>query len=221
MIKKFLIISFFFVFLGCKKDNKSINTGVDKPYDSPLEDTKLSFKVHKIDVIEKPRVTKYILELIIDPNQKIDSIGLEEILNLSYKNSSKETKKVPDIVDIKIYESEEHINSDMGQWIGWLSKSRDDIGPKISISLPSAEILDVVSRLNESERRKIWEDLVHSQDKAANESERKNFDLNAEKALMNKYRIDLKNKYKISENELSKISQESHSKNWPFPKDKS
>ncbi|QQU03232.1 hypothetical protein [Myroides odoratus] len=221
MSKLLPMILLFTFFIGCKKSDKIENVTDSvllREQEVVLNEDQLSYKIYKSDFIEKATVSKYILEIILDSNQEVDSTKLIGLLTHLNNKALLDKKGILDIVDIKIYESEKHLKSGLGQWIGWLSKNKNIQEPRIDIKLANDVSQEsIVQRIEEKQRRIIWEELIHSQDKASDEVDKKRLDFDAENALMERYRTKLKSKYGISEIELSKISAEAYAKNWPFP----
>ncbi|WP_121966079.1 hypothetical protein [Myroides sp. N17-2] len=214
-MKNIILCLLFSLFLfSCKnKEEQS-----DK---KPIE-TYIPYEIINSDITEYGNKIRYKLDLVVLGDEQASEEELRHLLyffyNSSIENNSDNPAKTPNVFDIKIYESKEHLQSGMAQWIGWLSKAKNDTSPDIYIHLPKivAE-QNIVTRLEESQRKTIWYELINSQDKAIEETEKKNLSLDAEKRLMKQYREKLINRYKITEEELSKISTEAADKNWPFP----
>jgi hypothetical protein len=137
-------------------------------------------------------------------------------------------------VSIYVYESEAHARAEMGQWIGMLSKGKNDSSPEITIrphTMTGARRKNSESRfgLTEPTRREIWDEIVAAEDQAARETEaRFPMDTTISKAqvqsrenlinrLMKGHRHSVASKYRLTEAQLDAITEAALEENWPFP----
>lgn len=165
--------------------------------------------------------------LLIDDYNQINENDLKTLLDYKYDSIMSVDEK-PNFIDIKVYQSEEHLNSNMAQWVAWLSKTINNNEPIITFNtpeeIPSEEIY---SDIDKNKRMEIWKEFILSGDRAIKESEAKypvidtpeksDLKYNLEDKLANKYKSELLSKYNITEENLDKIRKEGSKNNWPFP----
>jgi hypothetical protein len=141
----------------------------------------------------------------------------------------------PTGVTIYVYQSESHFESEMGQWVGMLTKGKNDSNPSVTIRNDLIASIDGGPRkdrfgLSELQRREVWNQIIAAEDRATREANERfpiertssvqqaNERLDHVKTLIEKYRHDVASKNGLTEEQLNAISTEAVQGNWPFPR---
>lgn len=130
------------------------------------------------------------------------------------------------LVFMYLYTSKEHADSGMGQWIGMVSKYADSSTPHYSIDELVLKSVNATPEnklgLSELERKEIWNELIHIEDRSFAEAERRYpddyFDYAME--LQDNYLLELAQSTGLTLAELDEIGLEGAVNNWPFPTQK-
>jgi len=119
-----------------------------------------------------------VTKTLLIQDENITEAGLRDILNYEYRIAST-TKgfryhKTPTVIAIWAFQSLEHAESGMGQWIAMLNKSPDS---PLNIRIDDRQLKDLHSlpaikfRLSENKRKAIWKELIRAEDKSWAEAE--------------------------------------------------
>lgn len=167
--------------------------------------------------------------IILKHEEYISTDETTNVLNHVY-DSIINSKHNPNVVNIFLFQSKEHSQSGMAQWIGRIYKSKNDINPKIDIeefknvqtTLPD----DRPNKLSIEVRKEIWNEIIKAEDLSIQKADskyptslRKNLILNSEyqMEIEKKLKSDIKLKFEIDDSKLEDIANEGLNKNWPFP----
>ena len=132
-------------------------------------------------VDEDVNKAKLLVDIIID-TASLDEIKLRGFLAIVWvkllNEDNFEHHYVPEVVGVYVYTSKEKANSGMGQWIGMISKNRDDKkGPKFKVSEIQMKSLKGVKEnkwgLSYEQRQEIWIKVIRAEDKAQVEADKK------------------------------------------------
>lgn len=154
----FLIaIIILFIFLGC-------NPKKEYPY----------YEIIQENSTESGSKTKYEAKAVLKPNQNLDKLQMGELLKHIYDSVTTRTPTRPNVVNIFLFNSKEHMESDMGQWVGRISKAKNDNTPNLQIQFlkrdnenPKAEIsVSKEDAVALEKKLKIWEELILAEDQA-------------------------------------------------------
>ena len=200
----------------------------------------LKYSILKDEVYDAPIKTQVQLDILIEDTQ-INEQKIRDLLNYLYNKAIMRTgfkyHNNPTNVYIYVYTSKEKATSGMGQWIGMISKSYDDIIPNILISETQLKSLSLkpVEKfgISESRRLEIWEKSFLIEDVAQKEADAKYpldkvgitmDDMKKNSALFNKlkkgYKKELALKYRIEITIIDSIVVEGFTKGWAIPKSK-
>jgi hypothetical protein len=198
----------------------------------------LKHTILKNEVNDIPIKTQVQLDVLIT-DTAITKQKVSDLLTFLYDKTAKRTgfkyHTNPTNIYIYAYTSKEKAESGMAQWIGMISKSYDDVQPKIDISdtqLNSLTLKPVEKfGLSEDIRLEIWNKSIKVEDRAQKEADmkypldkagitqddiKKNGALNDK--LKAKYEKELAAEYGISVAIIDSIGLEGMTKGWPFPK---
>lgn len=198
----------------------------------------LKYIIHKEDVYDTPVKTQITLELLIQ-DQEIDEQKIRDLLkhlyNKTIKRSGFKHHKYPTNIYIYAYTSEDKAESGMGQWVGMISKSYNDMSPKIDISETQlnslTEVVEDKWGLTHNQRQDIWNKIIHTEDKAQMEADikhpldkpgitrddmSKNVDLM--RKLQEKYKNEIAKEYRVDMAIIDSIGLEGLVRGWAFPK---
>jgi hypothetical protein len=220
--------------IGCSQPSS-----VEERMDFPQRKTSLpSFSVLKDSSYEDAGTAKVIWEILLPSDVTKES--LTGLLNDLYSQAQSKKFKQHNqatVIDIKAYVSRQHAESGMGQWIGWMSKSRGQSQPSLSFDDQQINQLGKKTEeklgLREDKRKEIWHEAVRAEDRAKREAELKYPEPNPQnraaymeafqkrdklsKQLMNQYRDELAKKYCLTRKQFDEIGKEGLQKSWPFP----
>ncbi len=173
---------------------------------------------------------KVMWDILIDPERAVISEeNLDELLDHIYQEAF---SLVPDddrpkVIAIYVYTSLEYLYTG-GQWIGMVMKSGGSSEPSCSINERQLDNLYALPEeklgLSENERIQIWNEIVHTEDRAMAEADAvypdmdpadEYFDLLEELEL--KYKTELANDCGLTLDQLQEISSEGLQKDWPLP----
>lgn len=176
---------------------------------------------------------KVIWHMIITSNvEEITEDRLQHLMETLYQEAAEELPGEeddrPQLVFIYLYTSEQHASSGMGQWIGMVSKSGGEAEPSFSINEGELNSLGETPELKfgytEEERKEIWFEIIHAEDRADAEAMEKYPDMEPydEYAdyyddLSAQYKQEVADAYELTMDQLDEIAFEGLSKNWPFP----
>jgi len=168
----------------------------------------------------KANKTRYISKIVLKEPINIDEIKLKQLLSFYY-DSINNLDGEPNFIDIKIYESTDHLNSKYGQWTAWLNKTPNQNSPEYNFHIEKKKTIDETknSKLNETTRKKIWDEILEIDLEAENKAQLKypdNFgkQLDYENELREKLSKKLIKNYNITNDELQNIKNEGRDKNW-------
>ena len=165
MKTKLIIFCCFLSIVSCSKDILDYRV-----IDSNVSDTKSKTFVRLDVVLKNPKNynENQVKDLL---NHLYDSIMNTE--DYKYHNS-------PNSSNIFIYETEEHFQSGMGQWIGKISKSKNEDSPNLKTQFiktedSNKEVVenDNLTGISEEKQREIWKKLILAEDKANEKAEEK------------------------------------------------
>lgn len=177
-----------------------------------------SFKVMWDIIINSEEITKPLLENLMN------NLFEEAYQLLPGKNDDR-----TQLIFIYLYASKEHAMSGMGQWIGMVSKYADSSKPSLMFDELQLNALletpEVSLGLSELERKQIWNEIIHAEDRAYAEAERIYPDLDDPffdylDELTLKYMTELSIETGLTLEQLEDIGYEGMLKNWPFPTQK-
>lgn len=165
MKTKLIIFCSFILIFSCSKNVLSY-----KIIDSTISDTKSKTLVR--------------LDVVLDDTKNYNDNQIKDLLNHLYDSimNTKDYKyhNTPNSSNIYIYEKEEHFQSGMGQWIGNISKSKNEENPKLKTQFINKKDLDKsiveddnLSAISKEKQREIWRELILAEDKSNEESEGK------------------------------------------------
>jgi hypothetical protein len=172
---------------------------------------------------------KLIWEVLIESNVTKESLTLllKSLYDMALARVAPgETRPV--VIAIRVYTSRAHWVSGMGEWVGFISKNGNqseptlffDEGQLAAIGKPQ----DVRFGLTESERLRIYQDIVRAEDRGTAEALKMYpnmipFDKFSayEKELIVQYKSELSRKEGLSIEQLEGIANEGLSKRWPLP----
>lgn len=211
-MKNALIIFTSLILFACNKKTES-------------NEVNLPYKKYENIQKSKPNKISYNAEVILLNNNLNTEKELTKILNNIFDSIRNKANEKPNFVDIKIYESEAHLNAKMGQWIAWLSMTKKDVEPAISFQIPKEiDNKKLAQNIDKNRRIEIWNKLINYEDKARKESQQKYPDrkdsdkkFELEDQLIIKYKKELLLEFNISNEDLDKITDEALNSNWPFP----
>jgi len=198
----------------------------------------LKHSILKNEVNDIPIKTQVQLDVLI-MDTAITKQKVSDLLNFLYDETAKRTgfkyHTNPTSIYIYAFTSKDKAESGMAQWIGMISKSYDDVQPKIDISdtqLNSLTLKPVEKfGLSENIRLEIWNKSIKVEDRAQKEADmkypldkagitqgdiKKNVTLNDK--LKAKYEKELAAEYGISVAIIDSIGLEGLTKGWSFPK---
>lgn len=202
-------------------------------------------KPQQTDNIQKPKLPEYEVvdlevenyagksfylgNIILKQEEYISTEKTKNILNHVY-DSIITSEHSPNIVNIFLFQSKEHSQSGMAQWIGRIYKSKNDKSPNIDIEEfknDQTTISDAgLDKLSIVVRKEIWNEIVKAEDLSIQKADskyptslRKNLMLNSEyqMEIEKKLKNDIKLKFEINDSILQEIANEGLNKNWPFP----
>lgn len=189
-------------------------------------------------VDEDVNKAKLLVDIIID-TADLDEIKLRGFLSIVYEKLYNEDNfkqySAPEVVGIDVYTSKEKATSGMAQWIGMISKNRDDIEPDFSVSEIQLNALTEKREdkwgLTYEQRKEIWNKLIHAEDKAQREADKEyppdkpgvtmkhfsnNLDLMGK--LLKKYEKELAKEHHVPIAIIDSVSLEAFEYGWAFPK---
>jgi len=198
----------------------------------------LKHSILKNEVNDIPLKTQVQLDVLI-MDTAITKQKVSDLLTFLYDETAKRTgfkyHTNPTNIYIYAFTSKDKAESGMAQWIGMISKSYDDVQPKIDISdtqLNSLTLKPVEKfGLSEDIRLEIWNKSIKIEDRAQKEADmkypldkagitqddiKKNVTLNDK--LKAKYEKELAAEYGISVAIIDSIGLEGLTKGWSFPK---
>lgn len=159
----FLLIGIFTI-IGCSS-NEIPNYSV---LNSEVSDTK-SKTFYVLEVATKAQLSEGDTKLLL--NHLYDSI-------MSTKDY--EHRSHPNAVRISVYETKEHFESGIGQWIGMISKAENNNSPNIEISRRKPissnfeeENKNLLNDIDTQTQKEIWNELIIAEDKSNAEAEKK------------------------------------------------
>ena|SRR5690554_3456553 len=128
--------------------------------------------------------TKTLYALEVATNAKLSETEIKVLLNHLFDSimntKNYEYRTHPNASRIFVYESKEHFESGMGQWIGMISKARNDNSPNIEINLPkpiSSNMEEknnyLLKNIDTQTQKEIWNELNISEDRSNSEAEKK------------------------------------------------
>lgn len=146
-----------FSFLGC-------NPKQEYPY----------YEIIQENITESGSKIKYEAKAVLKPNQNLDKPQMEELLKHIYDSVTARTLARPNVVNIFLFTSKEHMESDMGQWVGRISKAKNDKIPNLQIqflnSLNENPIIEPSDSTQDGialeQKQKIWKELILAEDQA-------------------------------------------------------
>ena len=197
----------------------------------------LSYTILKDDVYDVPVKTQVQLDVLIEDNEVTEKkirYLLNHLFNKTIKRTGFKYHNNPTNVYIYAYTTKEKAESGMGQWLGMISNSYDDITPQINISEIQLNSLSMKPKekfgLSESKRTEIWNKYIMIDDRAYRESNAKypldDYDITMDDMknnaalyvkLKKKYKKELTLEYGIGEEVIESIISEGISKGWAFP----
>ena len=199
----------------------------------------LHHKLIHSKVGESPNGKKTRVECHFKVNySQTNDFQIEKLLDKLYDSVMNSTgyqyRKHPNSCTVFLYETEEHYNSNMGQWFAKIGKSMTAEKPNFQINKPQDinETIDLLENINSSIQKEVFNSLVESQDRAEFESKVKypmklanldEYDILITKfrdSVKSTYRSELIEKYDITETQLRQIEKKAYSKNWPIPRKK-
>lgn len=161
----FLItIIILFSFLGC-------NPKKEYPY----------YEIIQENITESGSKIKYEAKAVLKPNQNLDKPQMEKLLKHIYDSVTTRTPARPNVVNIFLFTSKEHMESDMGQWVGRISKAKNDNTPNLQIQFLNSVNENPIIETSDStqdgialeQKQKIWEQLILAEDQAQELAEKK------------------------------------------------
>lgn len=217
-----LVFAFIVCLTSCTGEKRKQTDNTQKP------------KLPEYEVVELEKendVNKrfYQGNIILKQEEYISTDGIKGILNHVY-DSIINSKYSPNVVNIFLFQSKEHSQSGMAQWIGRIYKSKNDISPNIDIEEFKNDQTTVsdagLNKLSIEVRKEIWNEIVKAEDFSIQKADskyptsiRKNLILNSEYQLETEKKLknDIKLKFEIDDSILEEIANEGLNKNWPFP----
>ncbi|MCW2259184.1 MULTISPECIES: hypothetical protein [Sphingobacterium] len=164
-----------------------------------------------------------------------DDDGLNEEKNrqllLHIYDSIRNTSYRPNAINLFLFQTLEHSESGMGQWIARISKAKIENGPTISVQNFKTNIENDLAQdegksLSLNDRKMIFKEIIEAEDKSMQLADKKyprtstnNFDKNDDyqKKLVKKLKFTIQKKYNIDEKRLKAIALEGLEHNWPMP----
>jgi hypothetical protein len=135
---------------------------------SEISDTK-SKTLYALEVATNAKLPEGDTKLLL--NHLYDSIMSTEVY---------EHRNHPNAVRISVYETREHFESGMGQWMGMISKAENDNSPNIEINQPAPissnfekENENLLNEMDTQTQKEIWNELIIAEDKSNAEAEKK------------------------------------------------
>ncbi|WP_293924340.1 hypothetical protein [Sphingobacterium sp. UBA6320] len=161
--------------------------------------------------------------------------GLNEERNrqllLHIYDSIRNTSYRPNAINLFLFQTLEHSESGMGQWIARISKAKIENGPTISVQNFKTNIENDLAQdegksFSLNDRKMIFKKIIEAEDKSMQLADKKyprtstiNFDRNDDyqKKLVKKLKFTIQKKYNIDEKILKAIALEGLEYNWPMP----
>ena len=163
-MKKYLFLGLTSVLIGCSPPIPEYSV-----VNRQVSDTKSKTFVELSVIAKKSNITTKEIENLL--SHLYDSI----MSTKDYKYRSN-----PNACNIFVYPSREHFESHMGQWIGNISKPKNDKSPTIKTqfleSLDKKEVPNdkgILSDISIKDQIKIWNNTILSEDKSNIEAEKK------------------------------------------------
>ena len=146
-----------FISLGC-------NPKKEYPY----------YEIIQENITESGSKIKYEAKAVLKPNQNLDKPQMEELLKHIYDSVTTRTPTRPNVVNIFLFTSKEHMESDMGQWVGRVSKAKNDNTPSLQIQFLNHDNENAKAEVSVSredvialeKKLKIWKELILAEDQA-------------------------------------------------------
>ncbi|MGE8425178.1 MAG: hypothetical protein ACN6PI_20240 [Sphingobacterium siyangense] len=193
--------------------------------------TKLSgYTVSPPTISRTPTKTLYRADIVLKGDDGLNDENNKQLL-LHLYDSIKNSDASPNAVSLFLFQTEEHSQSGMGQWVARLSKAKNDDEPTVAaqhFKIPPPENAPSYRKsLTLEIRKEIFKEIIQAEDRSMQEAERKypltSFS-NAEKndsyqhQLAKKFKAEIQRKFKVDQKTLKTISLEGLEYNWPMPK---
>ncbi|CAM3432725.1 hypothetical protein SPPR111872_00315 [Sphingobacterium prati] len=193
--------------------------------------TKLSgYTISPPTISRTPTKTLYRANIVLKGDDGLNDENNKQLL-LHLYDSIKNSDASPNAVSLFLFQTEEHSQSGMGQWVARLSKAKNDDEPTVAaqhFKIPPPEKAPSYRKsLTLEIRKEIFKEIILAEDKSMQEAERKypltSFS-NAEKndtyqhQLAKKFKVEIQRKFKVDQKTLKTISLEGLEYNWPMPK---
>lgn len=189
---------------------------------------------------------KVIMRVLIA--EDVSEMGLRTLLNQVYYSEKARRGfrhfDYPRDIEILAFTSIEHAESEMGQWIARLTNINESGKPEIGLNDRQIANLRATPErkwgLSQDKRKRIWREMIISDDRASREAEikyplpgrngaedeLKESEVESrlvsryayEKMLINSFRKGIAGKYDLTLKQLDEISVEGTSKDWPYPR---
>lgn len=218
-----------FVVVGCG--------GAETPTVDKTPDKLIKFRVHNEEIQDAPIKTQVSLDLVIEETG-IKEQEVRDLLIFQYTKNIKRTgfkhSVNPTSVYIYAYASQEKAEAGKGQWIGMVSTSISNSGPRVTISEKQLKAISEAKQerwgLSYDQRQEIWNKLIKTEDKAQMEADEKfpldnpaitveemsnNVDLN--KKLIKDYKKALASEQNIDIGIIDSINKEGRRNGWVIP----
>lgn len=174
--------------------------------------------------------TLYRANIILKGNDGLNEERNRQLL-LHIYDSIRNTSYRPNALNLFLFQTVEHSESGMGQWIARISKAKIENEPTISVQNFKTNVENDHTQgegksLPINDRKMIFKEIIEAEDKSMQLADKKyprtstsNSDKNDDyqKKLVKKLKVVIQKKYKIDEKRLNAISREGLEYNWPMP----
>jgi hypothetical protein len=181
-MKRFLFISLSatILFASCLNSETTESTEFTEKTNDEISikaPIKLSgYTVSAPTISRTPTKTLYRANIILKGDDGLNDENNKQLL-LHLYDSIKNSEASPNAVSLFLFQTEEHSQSGMGQWVARLSKAKNDDEPTVAaqyFKIPPPENAPYYRKsLTLEIRKKIFKEIIQAEDKSMQEAERK------------------------------------------------
>ncbi|GGH27413.1 hypothetical protein FAZ19_18965 [Sphingobacterium alkalisoli] len=144
---------------------------------SPKKDY-LHYEIKQENTTQSGSKTFYDAKIVLASNLNPGKLEIEGLLKHIYDSIANRSVYRPNAVNILLFTTTEHMESGMGQWIGQISKARNEDNPTFKTQYFNSDIeqqsnIPIQDSIPTEERQNIWKALILAQDKALDLAEKK------------------------------------------------
>ncbi|MEN5055623.1 hypothetical protein [Sphingobacterium kitahiroshimense] len=216
--------------INCTTSGTNVNTSSSMDTIRSEHITLLGYEISAPTITTSSTRTLYRANIILKDDDGLNEERNRQLLIHIY-DSIRNSSYRPNALNLFLFQTVEHSESGMGQWIARISKAKIENEPTISvqhfkINTEKDPTYADDKSLTIEKRKLIFKEIIEAEDKSMQLADKKyprtsiiNSDKNSDyqQKLVKNLKAKIQKKYKVDEKRLKAISLEGLEYNWPMP----